>query len=227
MLLCTFPCGKLWRIMSSTMSDNILGATRASFLQQFAIRTLALFGWRVRFTGLPGPRGVVIVYPHTSNWDFIVGLLAKWALGIQFRWLGKEALFKGATGALLGPMLRAWGGEPIERTNSTGAITRLAGRIRSEESFWLALAPEGTRKYRDAWRSGFYHIALEAGVPLGMAAIDYRTREIRLTDFAMMSGDMEQDLARIRRAYQEVKGLRPECAAPIAWCAAQEKKRSG
>jgi hypothetical protein len=207
--------------MASIMSDHINSVRDATLLQKCSIRLLALFGWRVRFAGLPGPRGVVIVYPHTSNWDFIAGLLAKWAMGVRFRWLGKEALFKGVGGRLL----RAWGGEPIERATSTGAIPRLAGRIRDADEFWLALAPEGTRKYRDGWRSGFYHIALEAGVPLGMAAIDYRSREIRLTDFAMMTGDIEQDLARVQQAYREVMGYRPECAAPIVWRTAQEVKK--
>jgi 1-acyl-sn-glycerol-3-phosphate acyltransferase len=211
---------------SGIMSETILNPrTAAAPLQRFAIRTLGLFGWRVRFSGLPGPRGIVIVYPHTSNWDFIVGLLAKWSIGVPLRWLGKEALFRGLSGRLLGPLLRAWGGEPVERGASTGAIGRLAGRIHSEEYFWLALAPEGTRKFRDGWRSGFYHIALSAGVPLGMAAIDYRKKEVRLTDFAMMTGDLEQDLARVRRAYPTGMGFRPECEAPIVWGAPPEQPK--
>jgi len=185
--------------------------------QRFAVRMLALAGWRVNFAPLPGPRGVVIVYPHTSNWDFIIGLLAKWAIGIRFRWLGKEALFKGICGMLLGPLFRAWGGEPIERGSSTGAIDRLAAQIRSADEYWLALAPEGTRKYRDAWRSGFYHIALTAGVPLGMATFDYAAKEVRLVSYATLSGNIETDLARIREAYRRCRGLKHECAAPIVF----------
>ena len=185
--------------------------------QRFAVRMLALAGWRVNVAPLPGPRGVVIVYPHTSNWDFIIGLLAKWAIGIHFRWLGKEALFKGVCGAVLGPLFRAWGGEPIERGSNTGAIERLAVQIRSADEYWLALAPEGTRKYRDAWRSGFYHIALKAGVPLGMACIDYATKELRMVSYATLSGDVETDLAHIREAYRNCRGLKHECAAPVVF----------
>ncbi|OWW18654.1 1-acyl-sn-glycerol-3-phosphate acyltransferase [Noviherbaspirillum denitrificans] len=200
------------------MPDHFLTTSNvATRRQRFAVRALALFGWRVNFAPLPGPRGVVIVYPHTSNWDFIIGLLAKWAIGVRFRWLGKEALFKGACGALLGPLFRAWGGEPIERGTNTGAIERLAGRIRAADEFWLALAPEGTRKYRDSWRSGFYHIALTAGVPLGMACIDYRIKEIRLVDYATLTGETEADLGMIRDAYQSGRGLKHECAAPIVF----------
>ncbi|WP_136419120.1 1-acyl-sn-glycerol-3-phosphate acyltransferase [Herbaspirillum sp. ST 5-3] len=187
----------------------------SSSLQRFAVRALALFGWRVNFAPLPGPRGVVIVYPHTSNWDFVIGLFAKWGVGVPFRWLGKEALFRGACGALLGPLFRAWGGEPIERGASTGAIERLAVRIKQADHYWLALAPEGTRKYRDTWRSGFYHIALSAGVPLGIACIDYQKKEVRLVDYITLTGDLESDLARIRDVYSSVRGLRPEYASPI------------
>lgn len=205
------------------MSDHILTTSNvATGWQRFAVRLLAVFGWHVNFAPLPGPRGLVIVYPHTSNWDFIVGLLAKWAIGVRFRWLGKEALFKGVCGAVLGPLFRAWGGEPIERGTNTGAIERLAKQIKAADEYWLALAPEGTRKYRDAWRSGFYHIALSAGVPLGIACIDYGTREVRLVNYLTLSGDVEADLAAIRDAYRSCRGLKHECAAPIVFSSQRE-----
>ncbi|WP_019140161.1 1-acyl-sn-glycerol-3-phosphate acyltransferase [Noviherbaspirillum massiliense] len=198
------------------MTDHFLTTSSVSTpLQKFSVRALALIGWRVNFKPLPGPRGVIIVYPHTSNWDFIIGLLGKWAIGVRFRWLGKDSLFKGLTGALLGWFFRATGGEPIERSASTGAIARLAARIKAADQYWLVLAPEGTRKYRDSWRSGFYHIALTAGVPLGMATLDYRTKQVRLVHYAMLTGDLDTDLDHIRQAYQECRGFRHECAAPI------------
>lgn len=185
-------------------------------LQRCAVRLLALFGWRVNFKLLPGPHGVAIVYPHTSNWDFIIGLVAKWAIGIRFRWLGKESLFKGICGMTLGPLFRFWGGEPVERSSSSGAIDRLARRINDADQYWLALALEGTRKYRECWRSGFYHIALTAQVPLSLACIDYATRQVRLTDYyIVLTGDRERDLAAIRNAYAGCKGKAPELASPI------------
>lgn len=100
------------------MADHYLTTRTVSTpLQRFAVRALALFGWRVNFAPLPGPRGVLIVYPHTSNWDFIIGLLAKWATGVQVHWLGKEALFRGVCGKVLGPFFRACGGEQIGRAH--------------------------------------------------------------------------------------------------------------
>ena len=88
--------------------------------QHFARRLLALFGWHVRFDGLPGPKGVAIVYPHTSNWDFVIGLLAKWSIGLPIRWIGKETLFRGLTGATLGPADAAVG-RPAGRPRTTRA----------------------------------------------------------------------------------------------------------
>lgn len=205
------------------MTDFYLStATLPTFGQRLALRALHLIGWRVAFRLLPGPRGVVIVYPHTSNWDFIVGVLAKWAIGIRFRWVGKPSLFTGICGATLGPAFRAWGGEPIERDSSTGAIKRLAERIRAADEYWLAITPEGTRKYRDSWRSGFYYIALEAGVPLGIARFDYGRKEVRFTDYLTMSGDKDADLAAIRAAFADCRGCHPEDAAPIDFKSRQE-----
>lgn len=190
-------------------------------LQRFSLRALALFGWRVKFALLPGPRGVLIIYPHTSNWDAVFALLAKWAVGIRVHWLGKEALFQGVSGLVLGPLLRAWGCEPVERHASTGSVDRLAQRIRKANFYWLALTPEGTRSYRDAWRSGFYHIARNAHVPVGLACIDYAAKEVRLVQYAVLSGNLEADLERIRAEYEGCKGLRPECAAPIRFKTAE------
>jgi 1-acyl-sn-glycerol-3-phosphate acyltransferase len=200
------------------MSDHFLDAAALpTRWQRFSLRVLALFGWRVNVAPLPGPRGVVVVYPHTSNWDFVIGLFAKWALGIRFRWLGKESLFSGGVGSLLGPFFRACGGEPIERSVSTGAIERLATRVKTADHYWLALAPEGTRKYREHWRSGFYHIALAADVPVGIACIDYGRRQVRMVDYLTLSGNTMDDLAAIRAAYRDCRGRRHELASPIVF----------
>jgi 1-acyl-sn-glycerol-3-phosphate acyltransferase len=190
-------------------------ATVPTLLQRNALRLLQWMGWHVHFKPLPGPRGVIIVYPHTSNWDFVVGLLAKWAVGIQVRWLGKETLFTGAGGFFLGGLLRRLGGQPVVRGASTGAIERLAQSMQAADWYWLALAPEGTREYRPGWRSGFYHIAREAGVPIAVAYIDYATRIVGVIDHIEPSGDLDGDMQKIRAAYAGRQGLHPELASPI------------
>lgn len=178
---------------------------------------LAAFGWRVEFDGLPGPKGILIVYPHTSNWDFVIGLLAKWTVGLPIRWVGKESLFRGLTGATLGRLLRAWGGRPVDRQRASGAVELLAHLMQSENWFWLGLSPEGTRKRQEYLRSGFYHLALRLGVPVGLAYIDYTRRAIGVREFVRMSGDVEHDLAHLRAYYADKAGLRPQNASAIVF----------
>jgi 1-acyl-sn-glycerol-3-phosphate acyltransferase len=186
-------------------------------LRCFARGVLRVFGWRVEFREPPGPRGIVIVYPHTSNWDFVIGLLAKWAIGLPLRFVGKETLFRGLTGATLGRLMRLWGGRPVDRQRASGAVEQLAALMRSEPWFWLAISPEGTRKYQDHLRSGFYHLALSMQVPVGLAYIDFGRKAVGVRDYVMMSGDVEADLQRLREHYADKRGLHPQQAARIAF----------
>ena len=179
--------------------------------QRIALRLFHLFGWKVRYKPLPGQYGVAIVYPHTSNWDFVVGLFGKWALGLPFRWLGKESLFRGPWAGIM----RAWGGVAVERGASTGATARLAAKMRESDWFWLALAPEGTRSYRPHLRSGFYHLAVQAKVPLLMVYMDYPNKELGVVDSIRLTGDPAIDMPAIAAAYEGHLGKRPENAAPI------------
>jgi len=186
-------------------------------LSSFARAVLRAFGWRVEFAEPPGPRGIIIVYPHTSNWDFVIGLLGKWAIGIPLRFVGKESLFRGFTGATLGRLMRLWGGRPVDRHRSSGAVEQLAQLMRSEPWFWLALSPEGTRKFQDHLRSGFYHLALATGLPVGLAFIDYGRRSVGVRDYVHMSGDLAADLQLLRDFYADKRGLFPHKAATIAF----------
>jgi len=192
-------------------------AKSASRLSRGARALLAMFGWQVRFEGFPGPRGVAIVYPHTSNWDFVIGLLAKWTIDLPIRWVGKESLFRGFAGATLGRLMRLWGGRPVDRLHSSGAVEQLAALMQSEPWFWLGISPEGTRKKTDRLRSGFYHLALKLDLPVGLAYIDYRRREIGVTRFVQMSGDQPRDLAMLRDYYADKVGRHPEQASTIAF----------
>lgn len=192
-------------------------AKPVSWLSRGSRALLALFGWHVRFEGLPGPKGIAIVYPHTSNWDFVIGLLAKWVIDLPVRWVGKESLFRGLTGATLGRLMRVWGGRPVDRHTARGAVEQLAALMNSEPWFWLGLSPEGTRRRSDHLRSGFYHLALKLNLPVGLAYIDYRRREIGVTRFVHMSGDQARDLELLRGFYADKFGRHPEQASPIAF----------
>jgi 1-acyl-sn-glycerol-3-phosphate acyltransferase len=173
-------------------------------------------GWKVFFEGLPAQQGVLVVYPHTSNWDFVVGIFAKWAIGIPVMFWGKDELFRVP---VFGVWLRWLGGVPVNRTSPHG-VTKEILRVFEErkargEYFWLALAPEGTRKHIPGWRSGFYRATLGANVPLGLVSFDYGKRQVRVLDFIRLTGDEAADMARIAQSFEGVLGCNPANAAPI------------
>ena len=194
------------------MSDfEIKPASLPTFSRRLWLRTLNLFGWRLHFRSLPGPRGIIVIYPHTSNWDFPIGLLATWALDLPFRWLAKASLFKSP----LGKWFRALGGEPVERDTQSGTIKSLAARMNAADWYWVGITPEGTRAYRPSWKSGFYHLAIEAKVPLLLAYMDYPTKTLSMTDHLVLTGDQETDMAAIRAVLEGRQGKYPKNAAPI------------
>ena len=180
--------------------------------QRLSLRILGLFGWRMLFRPLPGPRGIAVIYPHTSNWDFMVGVFGKWTLDLPFRWLAKDSLFKLP---LLGKWFVSLGGEPVERGTPTGTIKRQAERMNAAPWYWVGITPEATRGYRPNWKSGFYHLALEAKVPLVLVYIDYPNKTLGVVDHVFLTGDQEADMAAIRAGYEGHQGLYPQNAAPI------------
>jgi len=194
------------------MSDHLLRpAALPTRGQRTALRLLNLIGWKLHYKPLPGPHGIAVVYPHTSNWDFLVGLLGKWALGLQFRWLAKDSLFKPPIGALM----RYWGGIAVDRRAPMGATRSLAQNMLREEWCWVAITPEGTRGYRPHWKSGFYHLAVAADVPVLLVYMDYRDKVLSVVDTVRLSGDQDADMAAIAAVYAGKQALYPELAAPI------------
>lgn len=177
----------------------------------WAARLLALFGWRVEVVLPPVPKCLVVVYPHTSNWDFVVGYLAKLAAGLPVWWIGKDALFRPPFAALF----RRMGGIPVNRREPAGFVDQLVLEMERRPRMWLAITPEGTRAYTDRWKSGFYRLALAARVPVGLAFIDYRARVVGLETYLTLSGDEDRDLERIRAVYAGKVGKRPELAGAI------------
>lgn len=175
-------------------------------------------GWQVRFRGLPGPQGVIAVAPHTSNWDFVVLVLAKWAIGLQVSFWGKDTLFRIP---LFGRWLRWLGGVPVARHAPQGAVGQMAELMREARDagrfMWLGLSPEGTRSRTEGWRSGFYRVALLAGVPVGVAALDFGRREVRFEHFWQLCGEPEADLAVMAAALEGARGRRAALAAPVRW----------
>lgn len=177
---------------------------------------LALFGWRLDYAGFPARQGVILVYPHTSNWDFPLGVLAKWGTGVSARWWGKDSLFRIP---LIKHWMRAIGGIPVDRANRHGIVASTAAQLREAmargEDWWLAAAPEGTRSLTTGWRSGAYQVAVQAQAPIALVSFDFGTRTIRVSDFMQPSGDAALDLAHFAEVFQSVRGYRHELASPI------------
>lgn len=190
--------------------------------QRLALRVLNIFGWNMRYRPLPGPRGIAVIYPHTSNWDFMVGVFGKWALGLPFRWLAKDSLFRIP---LLGKWFLALGGQPVDRSAANGMIQRQAERMNAADWYWLAITPEGTRGYRPHWKSGFYHLAVAAKVPLCLIYMDYPNKVLSVADHMVLTGDQEADMATLRAVFEGHQGKHPENAAPIILSERREQPR--
>jgi 1-acyl-sn-glycerol-3-phosphate acyltransferase len=161
-------------------------------------------GWILRRWGWtlvgerPAPlRYVVVAAPHGSNWDAVLMLLCAFHFGIRVRWLGKKESFRGP----LRPLLLRLGGIPIDRGGGRGLVAETVAAFRAHHELALALAPDGTRAYRDYWKSGFYHIALGANVPLVLSFMDWGTRRAGVGPTLRLSGDVRADMEPIRAFY--------------------------
>ena len=177
---------------------------------------MRLLGWRVRADGLPARQGVIDVYQHTSNCDFVWAMLAKWAIGLPVTFWGKDSLFRIP---LFGAWLRWVGGIPVVRDAPNGVVGQMAQRLREarerDEFMWLGLSPEGTRELTPGWRSGFHQVALQAGVPVMLAYLDYARREVGLDSAWRLSGQPHADLDRFAQRLRGRTGKRAALAAPV------------
>lgn len=178
---------------------------------RMARAVLRLFGWTVVQELPPEDRYVVVVAPHTSNWDFPVGILAREAMELDARWVGKKALFRFP----FGPIMRALGGVSVDRSRSQNFVEQVVERMRREEEFVLVITPEGTRSRMERWRTGFYYIALEAEVPVALAFLDFGRKRVGVGGWIRPTGDLEADMERIRDFYQGMEAKRPELMGPV------------
>ncbi|HNP37221.1 MAG TPA: lysophospholipid acyltransferase family protein [Woeseiaceae bacterium] len=180
-------------------------------LKRVARGLLKLGGWTMVGDIPSVDKAVFIAAPHTSNWDGIWGLVYRVALGLDAHFFAKKDLFWFP----LGSVLSALGGIPLDRKRPGSAVQTAIDAFASHEHFFFALAPEGTRSFRPKWRSGFYRIAREANVPLVLGFFDYGKKRLGLGPVITLSGDVEQDMARIREFYAGVEGRRPENTGPV------------
>ena len=163
---------------------------------------LVLLGWKYHADTIKQEKYVLIGAPHTSNWDFPLTLLILSALGIKFSWVAKHTLFVGPVGLFF----KKIGGIPVNRTKRTGFMLKMVRAFQKNDHLILAISPEGTRKKTDHWKTGFYHLAIKAGVDIRLGYIDYSSRTGGLGPTLQPSGDTERDFEIIEEFYKVKSG---------------------
>jgi 1-acyl-sn-glycerol-3-phosphate acyltransferase len=181
-------------------------------MARFSRLAFDVVGWRVEGELPESRRFVLIAAPHTSNWDAVLLLLAARIIDIPLAWFVKDAWFRFP----LGPLMRALGGVPIDRSASNGVVEQAVAQLKASERLALAVPPEGTRGRSPHWKTGFYHIARGAGVPIVLGYLDYERKVAGLGPAFVPTGDLEADFKVFREFYGKVRAKYPERAGVVA-----------
>ena len=172
----------------------------------FCTTLLKIFRWKIN-GDLPSlPQYVIIVAPHTSNWDFIIGVICRGALGQKIHFLGKHQLFKPP----LGWFFKIVGGIPVDRSRSNKLVDDVVDLFNKNNEFRLALSPEGTRSPVERWKTGFYYIAKGANVPVIMIGLDFKLRILDIADPILISDNIDKDMNKILYFFQNIDGRHPK-----------------
>jgi 1-acyl-sn-glycerol-3-phosphate acyltransferase len=178
--------------------------THGALVKGIGALWLRVGGWRIAGELPDIPRAVMIVAPHTSNWDFTLGLAIKFVLQLKARWLGKASLFASP----LGGFFRRIGGIAVDRSAAHNVVQASVDAFRDTPHMLLALSPEGTRTARMTWKSGFYHIARGANVPVIPVAFDWKTKVVTFMPIQWMADDANAEIARLQAMFTGVEGKR-------------------
>ncbi|MBI3781798.1 MAG: lysophospholipid acyltransferase family protein [Deltaproteobacteria bacterium] len=164
-----------------------------------------LTGWKIEGSAPTPPRCVIIAAPHTSNWDAFVLVTAAYIFRVKLSWFVKDAAFVFP----LGPIVRYFGGVPIDRSARRNMVQQAVDQFAARENFLLAVPPEGTRKHSTHWKTGFYHIARGAGVPIVLGYVDYKRKVAGLGPQFIPTGDIDADFKVFAEFYAHVTPKHP------------------
>ena len=179
--------------------------------QDLAKKLLASAGWTVEGVAPAAKKYVFIAAPHTSNWDFPLMMAAAVAFGMDIHWFGKQQLFDGP----MGPLYRALGGIPVDRSKTSNMVDRMAELFSTRDELALVVPAEGTRGKKEYWKSGFYHMARTAKVPIVCGYLDYARKRGGFGHAFEPSGDVARDMDGVRAFYADKVGKYPECFGPV------------
>lgn len=171
--------------------------------QALVAAAIRVSGWKI--VGTPPRRGIFVGAPHTSNWDYVLTLMTVWRAGLSPRILVKKELFRGP----LGWVLRATGSIPVDRNNPGDLIERLARAAEADQPFVLVLAAEGTRKKTEYWKSGFYRLSQQTGLPVILGFVDGTHKTAGIGPSFMPTGDVRADMDVVRAFYADKDGVKP------------------
>jgi 1-acyl-sn-glycerol-3-phosphate acyltransferase len=174
---------------------------------------LDISGWQYEGDIPPEKKYVCLAFPHTSNWDGLLLVAITQRIGLELSWMIKAEWVRGPMGVLL----RSVGAVPIDRSGAHNVVTEMVEQFKSRDRMVLGIPPEGTRRRADYWKSGFYHIALGAGVPVVPGYLDYRRKRAGLGPAIPMTGDVRADMDKIRAFYERIhaEGRVPANVGPI------------
>lgn len=178
--------------------------------ERFGKKFLDANGWKIGGAIPTAKKYVLIAAPHTSNWDFPFTIATAFALDVNIRWLGKQQLFDGP----LGPLYRSLGGIPVDRSKNTNMVDRMAELFDEADELVLTVPAEGTRGKREYWKSGFYHIAVRAKVPIALGYLDFGRKESGIGPLVYPTGNIRKDMDIIRAFYADKRGLKHELFTP-------------
>ncbi|WP_067519894.1 lysophospholipid acyltransferase family protein [Endozoicomonas ascidiicola] len=176
-----------------------------SFFRLLSRIGLKLFGWKLEGQRPDASKYVIIAAPHTSNWDFIFIIAFAFTFRIKVFWMGKNTLFKGPFGSVM----RWLGGIPVDRNKANGLVQQVVDTFNSCTELAVAIPPEGTRSKVRQWRSGFYHVAHSAGVPIALSFLDFKKKVGGFGPMFSPTGDYEADLIKIQDFYKDMTGKHP------------------
>jgi 1-acyl-sn-glycerol-3-phosphate acyltransferase len=212
------PAGGMLSIPDAPGShfDPLAGAPSASdrpklMRRLFARAVLRTIGWTIEGVRPDVDRCVVVAAPHTSNWDFPMLIAYAWAFELPIGFVGKHTLFEGP----LGWLMRSFGGVPVRRDRREGLVKQLAEALREDVPRALVIPAEGSRSWGPRWKSGFYHVAREADVPVVLSYLDYAQKAGGFGPGFRLSGDVIADMDVVRDFYADKKGKFPENSGPI------------
>ena len=196
---------KIIRISESQVPERLRGS-RSKILRKIARFGINISGWTIKGKVPDEERIVIIAAPHTSNWDFILAMLAIFGLNIKVRWLGKHSIFKPGFKKFF-----EWlGGIPVYRDNPSSLIENVVNIVKKERSIVIAMTPEGTRKKVKRWKTGFLRIAKQTHSKILLISIDAPTKSIEIGNIFNPTGNSEEDLAYIQKYYSTFRGINPQ-----------------